>query len=94
MDRRLAVDQESATVTMTGDLSATVEWAGSTFQASFETYTASGSMGFLGGSIPEWDITNLHVVMVWNDATHGSFYGGATDYDATGINIWGTFSLH
>ncbi len=83
---------QPATVTFTGPTTAHVQsWVGD-FDASFETYLSGGDIGFVAGSIPEWSITNLHVVMVWTSSSSGSFAGAATDYDGTAIQYWGTFT--
>ena len=78
---------------MSGDTSATIDWSGG-FTATFDSYQAGGNLGLLVGAIPDWQITNLHVVMEWTSATGGNLYGGATDFDGTGINVWGTFAVH
>lgn len=57
------------------------------------TYMAGGNLGYVETSVPDWQITNISMVLIWTSASAGRFTGAATDYDGSPIQIAGTFAV-
>lgn len=57
------------------------------------SYTAAGDIGYVETSVPDWQITETWLNMIWTSASGGRYVGAATDYDGSPIKFSGTFSL-
>jgi hypothetical protein len=55
------------------------------------TYTVGGDLGLIETSVPDWQITDIWLTMIWSSSSGGRFAGGATDYDGSPIKFTGTF---
>ena len=67
--------------------------SGSPMTIPIETYMPGGDVGYIETSLPDWQITNVWLNMIWNSSAGGRFTGAATDYDGSPIQFSGTFSV-
>jgi len=84
---------ESVTVQMLNANEARLTVYGHPMTIPLTSYTAAGDLGYVETSLPEWDITDTWVTMIWTSAAGGRFTGAATDYDGSPIQFSGTFTV-
>lgn len=84
---------ENVTVEVVSDTQAVVRVYGVELTVPIDGYLAGVDLALVESEVPDWDVTDVAVTMVWNDAAGGRFTGSAIDYDGSPIQFSGTFDL-
>ena len=84
---------EDVHVSVTSDSEAVITVYGSDLTIPITGYTVAGGIGYIETSLPDWQVTDTWLTMIWSSSTQGRFTGGAKDYDGSPITFSGTFSV-
>ncbi len=84
---------EDVHVSVTSDSEAVITVYGSDLTIPITGYTVAGDIGYIETSLPDWQVTDTWLTMIWSSSTQGRFTGGAKDYDGSPITFSGTFSV-